>query len=71
MWPQCAADRGSGCAGDQPCRAEERTSGAADWDTGLGSNFQILERGHHFIGVAGFAINTGDAVVQVNCGISF
>jgi hypothetical protein len=43
-----------------------QSTGAADWDTGLGSNFQILERGHHFIGIAGSAINTGDAIVQVN-----
>lgn len=43
-----------------------QATGAADWDTGLNSNFQILERGRHFSGIAGTTINTGDAIVQVS-----
>lgn len=41
------------------------TSGVADWDSPLNGNFNILARGFEFKGVAGSAINTGDAVSLV------
>lgn len=41
------------------------TSGVADWDSPLNGNFNILARGFEFKGVAGSAINTGDAITLV------
>jgi hypothetical protein len=40
-------------------------SGQSDWDTSIDSNFAILERGHHFVAVAGSSLNSGD-ICRVN-----
>lgn len=41
------------------------TSGVADWDSPLSSNFTAMARGFSIKAVAGSAINTGDAVSMV------
>lgn len=41
------------------------TSGVADWDSPLNSNFTALARGFEFKATAGLAVNTGDAVSLV------
>ena len=38
------------------------TTGAADWDGPLSSNFTALGRGFEFKATAGFPVNTGDAI---------
>lgn len=43
------------------------TSGAADWDSGLSANFQVVERGYHLTERAGQAISSGQ-VVTLNSG---
>ena len=43
------------------------TSGQGDWDSGLGLNFQALDRGYHATERAGTAINTGQ-VLWLNSG---
>lgn len=41
------------------------TSGVADWDTPLNADFTILAGGFQFGGIAGVAINTGDAICSI------
>lgn len=36
-----------------------QASGTADWDTALNANFNVLERGYHFVERVGVAVNTG------------
>jgi hypothetical protein len=48
---------------------EIQSSGQADWDTGLRSNFQILERGLHFKGQAASSIVSGQVVVVGSDGL--
>lgn len=44
------------------------TSGVADWDSPLNSNFTALARGFEFAGTTGAAVNTGDAVSLTGSG---
>jgi hypothetical protein len=41
------------------------TSGVADWDSPLNGNFNALARGFQFAGIAGQAVNTGNAVCVI------
>lgn len=41
------------------------TSGVADWDSPLNSNFTTLARGFEFRAVAGAQVNTGDALCMI------
>lgn len=50
---------------------ETQVSGQADWDTGLNSNFTILDRGYHGLLAAGTAIKTGDILWAASGGALF
>jgi hypothetical protein len=49
---------------------EIQSSGQADWDTGLRSNFQILERGLHFKAQAGATVSSGQIIVVQSDGLA-
>ena len=44
------------------------TSGVADWDSPLSSNFTQLAQGYRFKALAGVAVNTGDAICVMSDG---
>lgn len=50
---------------------ENQVSGQADWDTGLNSNFSILDRGFHGRFTAGAAISTGSILWAASGGALF
>lgn len=46
----------------------EDSSGQANWDVDLNANFDIIERGFHFQGTSGWAINSGDVCLVNSAG---
>lgn len=46
----------------------QQASGQADWDSGLGGNFTILERGFHTTLQAGMNVRTGDVLTITSSG---
>jgi len=50
---------------------EVQQAGQADWDTGLNSNFQILERGFTFRALAGIAVASASIIWLNNSGYAF
>lgn len=43
-------------------------TGQADWDSGLGANFQAIERGYHVSERVGVAVNTGNILCLTSSG---